>query len=92
MYSELATTISNQNFFENMNIFTQFGDLSPSQVLSIFDEFINWPEYKQCPFIASMENSLLKLETTPDESPDNLDLQEVDDMEISETSKKLWVC
>jgi dimethyladenosine transferase 2 len=88
IFSESATTISNQNFIDNMNIFTQFGDLTPSQVLTIFDEFTNWPEFKECPFVASMENSLMKLETTPDESTDNLDLQEVDDLEIPESSKK----
>lgn len=57
-----------------MNIFTQFGDLNPSQMLSLFSEFRSWPEYAVSPFLASLENCLLKLEAAEEQ-----DINEDDD-------------
>lgn len=73
-YSIPSQTISNKNHFPNMNIFTQFGDLNPSQLLSLFSEFRSWPEYAVSPFLASLENCLLKLEAAEEQ-----DINEDDD-------------
>lgn len=43
-----------------MNIFTEFGELTPSQVLTLFNEFINWPEFRQSPFLQTMEQQQAK--------------------------------
>lgn len=64
---EPCLKLSTQDSIEDINIFTEFGDLTPIQVLTLFDEFINWPEFKECSFNASLENTLMKLHTTPDE-------------------------
>uniref|UniRef100_A0A1B0DNZ7 rRNA adenine N(6)-methyltransferase n=1 Tax=Phlebotomus papatasi TaxID=29031 RepID=A0A1B0DNZ7_PHLPP len=53
--------ISKSDHRQDINIFTQFGDLTPSEMLSLFQQFRNWPEYKQSPFLSLMENSLIKM-------------------------------
>jgi len=72
--------LSTEDFKQNMNIFTEFGDLTPTQTLTLFDQFINWPEYKDCPFTASLDSALLKLHTAPEEDHvDGLEIDEEDD-------------
>ena len=79
IYSEPCKTLSTQDFFERMNIFTEFGDLSPTETLTVFDQFVQWPEYKQSPFLTSMENNLMKLEHSPIDNVDGLEIHEQDD-------------
>lgn len=67
-YTKPSLPVSINDQYKNMNIFTEFGDLTPSQILTLFNAFINWPEYKECPFLSSLENALLKLETSMDSS------------------------
>ncbi|XP_054725288.1 dimethyladenosine transferase 2, mitochondrial [Anastrepha obliqua] len=67
-YSKRCTTMSNRNFYPRMNIYTQFGDLSPSQMLTLFTQFRHWPEYSDSSFLASLESTLLKMEATADEN------------------------
>lgn len=55
-------TLSNTDYVDNLNIFTSFGDLTPTQMLTIFTQFRNCPEYEQSPFRAAMETFFLKLE------------------------------
>ncbi|XP_046401847.1 dimethyladenosine transferase 2, mitochondrial [Ischnura elegans] len=54
--------------FNNMTIYTQFGELSPQQVLKLFQDFTKWPEYPHCSFLDSLEAYLLKsyMEKNPD--------------------------
>ncbi|XP_058839909.1 dimethyladenosine transferase 2, mitochondrial-like [Topomyia yanbarensis] len=40
---------------ERITIFTEFGELTPSQMLSLFNEFKSWPEYRQSHFLTTME-------------------------------------
>lgn len=61
-----SSEIRTNDFAQNISIFTEFGDLTPSQLLSLFVEFKSWPEFSETTFITSMENMLLKLEN-PDE-------------------------
>lgn len=78
-YSTQCTTMSNKDLYPSMNIFTEFGDLTPSQILTLFTQFRQWPEFKESPFLASLENSLLKMETSEQEATiEGLDLHEED--------------
>lgn len=47
-----------------MNIFTTFGDLSPSQMLALFHQFVSWPGYESSAFRQGLEDSLQKMELT----------------------------
>lgn len=38
---------------EGMNVFRRFGDLSPQQILLLFNQFSSWPEYKDSAFQAA---------------------------------------
>ena len=87
IYSEPCKTLSTRDFFEQMNIFTEFGDLSPTETLTLFDQFIQWPEYKQSPFLTSMENNLMKLEHSPMDNVDGLEIHEQDDEFTKKTEK-----
>jgi dimethyladenosine transferase 2 len=49
-----------------MTIFTQFGDLTPQEILAVFHKFVSWPEYPICPFLASMESTFMKMESGTD--------------------------
>ena len=51
----------------DMTIFTEFGDLTPYQILSLFHEFTRWPEFSECPFLSSMESTLMLMEKSSDE-------------------------
>ncbi|XP_055842965.1 dimethyladenosine transferase 2, mitochondrial isoform X2 [Episyrphus balteatus] len=81
-YSTNCVEMSNKCYFPNMNIHTEFGDLSPSQMLTLFTQFRSWPEYKDSSFLASLENSLLKLESSVDENIDVLEVPEEDDANV----------
>nr|CAD7199248.1 unnamed protein product [Timema douglasi] len=52
---------------KGINIFTEFGDLTPHEILLIFQYFSSWPEYPMCSFQASMETALLKMEPASDD-------------------------
>ncbi|XP_058056146.1 dimethyladenosine transferase 2, mitochondrial [Anopheles bellator] len=48
------------DFLDKMTIYTEFGELTPAQVLTLFNEFINWPEFHQSPFIQAVGGQKLK--------------------------------
>lgn len=77
-----STTMSTRDYYPGINIYTQFGDLTPSQMLTLFAQFRQWPEYSESSFLASMENTLLKLESVNDEQAleDGVNLVEEDDI------------
>mgnify|MGYP000563071839 CR=1 FL=1 len=52
----------------DMTIHTEFGDLTPHQILSLFHEFSSWPEYPDSPFLSSMETMLMLMEQSGEES------------------------
>jgi dimethyladenosine transferase 2, mitochondrial len=80
-----ATTMSTQDFLTNINIFTQFGDMTPSQMLTLFDQFHKWPEYtQQCPFVAAMETSFIKMEASADQNIDGIP----DEDDVGESREK----
>ncbi|XP_022182818.1 dimethyladenosine transferase 2, mitochondrial [Myzus persicae] len=57
---------------QGYTIFTQFGDLTPPQILRLFLKFISLPEYNDSPFLNSMESRIAKLlpslQIPPDDS------------------------
>lgn len=67
-----------------MNIFTEFGELTPSQVLTLFNEFINWPEFRQSPFLQTMEQHQAK---SPNPFPGGREVDGPDDDEELEEGK-----
>uniref|UniRef100_A0A182MR20 Dimethyladenosine transferase 2, mitochondrial n=1 Tax=Anopheles culicifacies TaxID=139723 RepID=A0A182MR20_9DIPT len=48
--------LSSNDYADNMNIYTEFGELTPTQVLTLFNEFINWSEFHQSPFMQAVES------------------------------------
>ncbi|XP_062124067.1 dimethyladenosine transferase 2, mitochondrial [Drosophila sulfurigaster albostrigata] len=92
-YSMPSTTMSTSDYFPNINIYTQFGDLSPSQMLTLFTQFRQWPEYSESSFLASLENTMLKLEAVTDEPglDDGVNLPEEDDISSEQAEELLEV-
>lgn len=54
-----AMTLSDRDYYENLNIYTQFGDLQPMQLFTLFREFRMVSEYSTCAFLPSLEKTLL---------------------------------
>lgn len=54
-------TLSHQDYYDELNIFTEFGDLQPTELLTLFSEFRMLPTYFSCNFLPSLENNLLKI-------------------------------
>jgi dimethyladenosine transferase 2 len=67
-----------------MTIFTEFGELTPWEILSLFHKFVSWPEYPVCPFIASMESFFMKMES----GTDNIGKDSDDDGEEGEEEEE----
>ncbi|XP_050422329.1 dimethyladenosine transferase 2, mitochondrial isoform X2 [Adelges cooleyi] len=74
---------------QGLTIFTQFGDLTPNQILKIFLTFVKLPEYKDSPFLNSMEMRIAKLDpsslsmsenTISDHSENKISSTEVEDL------------
>ncbi|KAM7360694.1 mitochondrial transcription factor B2 [Cochliomyia hominivorax] len=86
-YSSRCCTISNADFYPNINIYTQFGDLNASQMLTLFSLFRKWPEYKESSFLASFENSMLKMEASAEESVEGI-AEEDDEVPIEQTHEE----
>lgn len=51
-----SVPLSSNDYVDNFNIFTEFGELTPAQVLTLFNEFINWSEFHQSPFMQAVES------------------------------------
>ncbi|XP_044264144.1 dimethyladenosine transferase 2, mitochondrial isoform X2 [Tribolium madens] len=54
---------NHSQYFKDINIFTKFGELTPEQILAVFEEMISHPEYKQSHFVEAIESQLIKTET-----------------------------
>lgn len=77
VYHEPCKELITNESIENLNIFTEFGELTPLQIFAVFDQFINLPEFKECPFVALMETAMLKLQTNVEDA--DLLLEEKDE-------------
>lgn len=80
----ITEELTTENYFNNLNIFTEFGDLTPSQLLTLFNTFVNWPEFQECSFRASLENNILKMETAEQGEQESLSLDDTDHSNKSE--------
>lgn len=63
-----SMTLSHQDYYDKLNIFTQFGDLQPSEMFTLFREFRMLPDYLSCGFLASLDSVLVKMGAKPDEN------------------------
>ncbi|GLV43499.1 mitochondrial transcription factor B2 [Carabus blaptoides fortunei] len=62
----------NVNIYPDLDIFTQTGQLTASQILNMYNDFSSYPEYSESSFIASMETALLKMDAMNDiDEPSN---------------------
>lgn len=43
------------------DIYTEFGDLSPTQLLNLYKELKTWPEFEECAFLDSVDSVLSKM-------------------------------
>ncbi|GFQ91290.1 rRNA adenine N(6)-methyltransferase [Trichonephila clavata] len=57
---------------EGMNVFTRFGDLSPEQLLMLFNQFSSWPEYEESIFQLSMKKFQMRRASGPFDEDENL--------------------
>ncbi|CAG9789335.1 unnamed protein product [Diatraea saccharalis] len=70
----------------HMTIFTEFGDLTLKQKVTVFKRFVSWPEFEQSPFKVTMENNLPKFVLhLDDDGKDNIGTHIEEDMEHSDT-------
>uniref|UniRef100_A0A182JG70 rRNA adenine N(6)-methyltransferase n=1 Tax=Anopheles atroparvus TaxID=41427 RepID=A0A182JG70_ANOAO len=51
-----SESLSSNDYIDKMTIFTEFGELTPSQVLTLFNEFINWSDFHQSPFMQAVDS------------------------------------
>lgn len=49
------------------------------QIFTVFNQFINWPEYESCAFNAMLEKYLEKMYSNADENNNPLEIEEEDD-------------
>ncbi|XP_045502971.1 dimethyladenosine transferase 2, mitochondrial [Colias croceus] len=69
----------------HMTIFTQFGDLTLQQKITVFKRFVSWPEFEQCPFRAAMDNNLPKFAVNLDSDVKESLESNIDDLEHSDS-------
>ncbi|CAF4911308.1 unnamed protein product [Pieris macdunnoughi] len=71
----------------HMTIFTEFGDLTLQQKITVFKRFVSWPEFEHCPFRTTVENSLPKFAShlVSEGDPD----PHLDDLEHSDSESEL---
>ncbi|XP_062564116.1 dimethyladenosine transferase 2, mitochondrial [Armigeres subalbatus] len=60
MIGHNSSPLREYDFPNPLTIFTEFGELTPSQILTMFNEFISWPEYQQSPFLQHSEQYYTK--------------------------------
>lgn len=49
------------NCLPNVNIYTEFGEISPQHIFHLFHNFINWPEYQHSSFVSLMQQHYMKM-------------------------------
>lgn len=81
-YCSHCYELTADDYFPNLNIYTEFGDLSPNQMLSLFLVFQNLPEFEDSLFLSNMETNLLK-QTSTEEGINEIE-QPAEDIEENE--------
>jgi len=82
-YVQPCRKLSLEDYRQDIDIFTEFGELTPTQILTLFDQFIHWPEYKDSSFSESLESTLMKLQTNPEETVDGIEIAEEDNIDTT---------
>ncbi|ENN70609.1 dimethyladenosine transferase 2, mitochondrial [Dendroctonus ponderosae] len=59
----LVPRLTHTSYFEDMNVFTQFKDLTTEQVFGVYREMQSHPNYQSSPFMDMIEQEWLKTET-----------------------------
>ncbi|KAL9899659.1 mitochondrial transcription factor B2 [Glossina fuscipes fuscipes] len=85
-FSSPCKVLSTADALPPINIYTEFGDLNPNQMVALFRKFRTWPEYKDSSFLASLENTMLRAVPTSDDI--NESLVEEEDI-TAETSSEI---
>ncbi|XP_055536748.1 dimethyladenosine transferase 2, mitochondrial [Wyeomyia smithii] len=82
-YLPKSLPLRRNDYPERVTIFTKFGELTPSQILTIFNDFISWPEFRQSAFVQSAEqNQLRPMSLTKRSSSDAIAADEDDEREV----------
>ncbi|XP_068619021.1 dimethyladenosine transferase 2, mitochondrial [Battus philenor] len=68
----------------HITIFTEFGELSLQQKITLFKRFVSWPEFEQCSFRVTMENNLPKSISHLEDEEKGRFSSHLDEMEISD--------
>ncbi len=61
------------DYVDNIHVFTPWGHLTPTQILTLFNQFINWPEYENSAFNEMMEKHFEKIFADPNEDSHEID-------------------
>ncbi|KAF7265586.1 hypothetical protein GWI33_021038 [Rhynchophorus ferrugineus] len=59
----IAPKQKHQEYFDDINIFTEFKELTPMQTVGIFKELISHPNYQSSPFAGMIESELMTSES-----------------------------
>ncbi|XP_065168612.1 dimethyladenosine transferase 2, mitochondrial isoform X2 [Atheta coriaria] len=73
------------HYYDDISIFTMFGELNPPEILSLFQEMTEYEGYKGSAFEAMVQSELVKYETRESDNSllleDSLDQLDVEDLE-----------
>ncbi|CAH0551418.1 unnamed protein product [Brassicogethes aeneus] len=76
--------LGHENYCQNMDIMTTFGELTPQQILGVFREMRCCDKYENSPFKAMIESQMMKLETIETDLHENAILHKTlaEDIEV----------
>ncbi|XP_018563365.1 dimethyladenosine transferase 2, mitochondrial [Anoplophora glabripennis] len=77
----LLPKLEHPDYFDDISIFTQFRELTPSQLLAVFKELVNYPSYPSSSFKTMVENNVLKSETVETDLAESPSQTNVEDLE-----------
>jgi dimethyladenosine transferase 2, mitochondrial len=87
-YYARSTTLTAQDYVDNIHVFTQFGMLTPTQLFTVFNQFIHWPEYPNCAFNDMLEKYLERIFSNPEDAIENESDDEEEISEVAENEKQ----
>lgn len=67
--SSSVPLVLDRKYLRNVNISTEFGEISPRHIFQLFHAFINWPEYNNSTFVSLMQQHYMK-EVAPKDGDD----------------------
>lgn len=80
LHSTRCIHINDKDYFQDINIYTEVGDLTPANFLRLYLDFCKWPEFRDSAFLAAFENNMLKLYESSDDGNFN-SVEEINDVE-----------